>query len=71
MKRWLLERFLPMWAKETLWKDHRALRRENHRLRRQILQKDAYIKGIHRGLRMNGQWTIDNGQLRYFAKQND
>ena len=48
MKKWLLERFLPMWAKETLWKDYRALRRENARLRRQILQKEAYIKGLHK-----------------------
>ena len=60
MKAWLYERFLPMWAKETLWRDYRALRRENARLRRQILQKEAYIKGIHRGLRISGQLTVDS-----------
>ena len=50
MKNWLLERFLPMWAKETLWKDYRALRRENARLRRTLEQRDAYIKGLHKGM---------------------
>ena len=60
MKAWLYERFLPMWAKETLLKDYRQLCRENARLRRQILQKEAYIKGIHRGLRISGQLTVDS-----------
>lgn len=50
MKKWLLQNFLPMWAKETVLRDNRALtekltaaERENERLR-------AYIRGLHRGL---------------------
>ena len=50
MKKWLLENFLPMWAKETVLQDNRTLtarltaaEAENERLR-------AYIRGLHRGL---------------------
>lgn len=50
MKSWLYERFLPMWAKETLLADNRALRRENARLRQQSRERDAYIRGLHKGL---------------------
>ena len=28
MKRWLLENFLPMWAKESVLRDNRALKRQ-------------------------------------------
>ena len=58
MKRWLYERFLPMWAKETLLADNRWLRRENARLRQQNREKDAYIRGLHRGLAGRGDSRI-------------
>ena len=61
MKRWLYERFLPMWAKETLLQDFRALRRENARLRRQLRERDAYIKGLHKGL---GRGKANNEKLK-------
>ena len=61
MKKWLFERFLPMWAKETLWRDYRALRRENARLRRTLEQKDAYIKGMHSVLARTRKVKMDNG----------
>lgn len=51
MKNWLMERLLPMWAKETLLADNRALRRENAWLRQQNREKNAYIRGLHKGLR--------------------
>lgn len=50
MKRWLYERWLPMWAKETLLRENRRLRRENRRLRRQLRERLCYIQGLHRGL---------------------
>jgi hypothetical protein len=62
MKHWLMERFLPMWAKETLWRDYRALRRENARLRRTLEQKDAYIKGMHSVLARTRKVKMDNGE---------
>lgn len=50
MKRWFYERFLPMWAKQTLLKELRLLRRENARLCRTLREQEAYIKGLHKGL---------------------
>lgn len=50
MKKWLLERFLPMWAKETVQKENRRLKEENEALSQKLREKEAYIKGIHKGM---------------------
>ena len=61
MKRWFYERFLPMWAKETLLKDCRQLRRENDRLRQELECREAYIKGLHKGIsRKREKIKMDN-----------
>ena len=51
MKKWFLEHFLPMWAKETVLKDNRALYRKNRLLREEIARQQAYIRGLEMGLR--------------------
>ena len=51
MKKWLLERFLPMWAKETVLADNRALQRKNRALQQGNRELCAYIRGLERGLR--------------------
>jgi len=51
MKKWLLGYFLPMWAKETVLEDNRRLQRENRALRRENEKLQAYIRGVHMGLR--------------------
>lgn len=51
MKKWFLEQFLPMWAKETVMKDNRALRREVRELRQQVKEMEAYIRGLEMGLK--------------------
>lgn len=50
MKRWFYERFLPMWAKETLLRENRELRRETARLRGQLRHREAYIRGLLKGI---------------------
>lgn len=60
MKKWLLERFLPMWAKETLLRENRELKTENQALSQKLREKDAYIKGMHKGLRQK-----ENGFLPF------
>ncbi len=57
MKKWLIDRFLPMWAKETVLRDNRRLKRENRQLRQDLEQLEAYIRGIHKGLRAAGKKT--------------
>ena len=51
MKKWLLERFLPMWAKETVYADNRRLHRENRALQHKVKLLESYIDGIETGLR--------------------
>ena len=51
MKKWLTERFLPMWAKETVMRENRQLWLENDALRQKISEMECYIRGLHRGLR--------------------
>lgn len=51
MKKWFLEHYLPMWAKETVLRDNRRLARENRQLSRENESLRCYIRGLHRGLR--------------------
>ena len=51
MKKWLVEQFLPMWAKETVLRENRLLRRELRKQQKEIDCLKAYIKGLERGRR--------------------
>lgn len=62
MKKWLIQRFLPIWAKETVLAENRALRRENETLKQTVRQLECYIRGLHRGNRKivikgGNEWT--------------
>lgn len=59
-KKWLYGRFLPLWAKETLLKENRELQEENERLLFQLAEKDAYINGLHAGVRSLRKIVINN-----------
>jgi len=48
MKKWLVEHFLPMWAKETVLRENRLLRREIRQQQKEIDCLKAYIKGLER-----------------------
>lgn len=62
MKKWFLERFLPMWAKETVYADNRRLLKDNHRLTQCIKEQDAYIKGLETGIRTMRKIVIHAGE---------
>ena len=51
MKNWFLERFLPMWAKQTVLADNRRLSRQVQELQMENRQLAAYIRGLRKGLR--------------------
>lgn len=51
MRNWLMEQFLPLWAKETVLRDNKVLKAENEALRQKINELESYIQGIHLGLR--------------------
>ena len=60
MKKWLLDNFLPMWAKETVLSDNKSLQHENLRLRHKIAELERYIEGLQAGLRSTKRITIYN-----------
>ena len=51
MKKWLMEHFLPMWAKETVLRDNRQFRRKIRALEQEKKELQAYIRGLELGLR--------------------
>ena len=52
MKHWFLERFLPMWAKETVLKENRRLQLELCRVRQENERLQSYIRGMRLGVRI-------------------
>ena len=61
MKKWFLEHFLPMWAKETVLADNRRLRAENDELKQKLQRQQAYILGMETALRSLRRITINSG----------
>lgn len=59
IKRWLLNRFLPMWAKETLLKDNQNLRLQVAELQEKLDTKDAYIQGLMAGIKSQRRIVIN------------
>ena len=64
MKKWLLERFLPMWAKETVLKDNCRLQKEVEDLRQQLAERNAYISGLEDGIRTQRRIIINTGEVK-------
>lgn len=46
MKKWLINNFLPQWAKETVLADNRQLKKEVSRLQLEVELLKSYIKGL-------------------------
>lgn len=60
IKQWFYDRFLPMWAKETVLADCKKLHEENSQLLRKLAEKDAYIDGLHAGMKAQRRIIINN-----------
>jgi len=55
MKNWLVNKFLPMWAKETVLRENRQLKQENRHLQEKLAEAEAYALGLRTGLRAIGR----------------
>jgi len=62
MKKWLVNSFLPMWAKETVLQENRQLKEENRTLRQKVSQLEAYALGLRTGLRAVGRIRLGGGE---------
>lgn len=60
MKEWFIERFLAIWAKETVLADNRRLQKENEALQQKVRRLEAYIQGMEAGLKAGKRITIYN-----------
>lgn len=60
-KRWLVERFLPAWAKETILKENEELRQSVAELRQKLNERDSYIDGLEAGIRAQRRIIITTG----------
>ena len=64
IKEWLISRFLPLWAKETVLADNRKLKQKVDRLEEEIARLRAYIDGMSAGVRSIRRITINAGTSR-------
>lgn len=60
-KHWLVERFLPVWAKETLLKENESLRQSVTELRQQVNELNSYIDGLEAGIKAQRRIIITTG----------
>ena len=51
MKKWLINNYLPMWAKETVLAENRALKKKVAKLEREVDNLLAYICGMEFALK--------------------
>lgn len=58
MKKWLIETFLPMWAKQTVLADNRHLAKQLRLLQDENRELRAYVRGLENGLRTGKQVRI-------------
>ncbi len=61
MKKWLIDGFLPMWAKETVLADNRRLKRQLRQIEQENKEMKAYIQGLETGIRAGKKITVYTG----------
>lgn len=61
-KKWLFEKFLPRYCKEKLIEDNKKLTEEIEELKKIIIERDAYIRGLEKGIKINNKKIIINSE---------
>lgn len=64
IKRWLIERILPVWAREQLLAEIRRLEEKNRQLRQENIQLGAYIDGLETGIKSQRRIIINAGEVK-------
>lgn len=58
---WLYERFLPAWAKDSVYRENKLLRAKLDERAQEIRELNAYIDGLETALRSMRRIVIRNG----------
>lgn len=64
IKNWFYNRFLPMWAKESVFREYKNTQLENEELRKKVAELEAYINGLHAGMRNQRRIVINTGEVK-------
>ena len=64
LKRWLIERILPVWAREALMDEIERLKESNRQLAAERDRLNAYIEGLENGIRSQRRIIINNGEVK-------
>ena len=64
IKNWFYNHFLPMWAKESVFREYKNTQLENEELRKKVAELEAYINGLHAGLRNQRRIVINTGEVK-------
>lgn len=64
IKRWLIERILPVWAREELMAEIERLKESNQQLAAERDRLNAYIEGLEAGIRAQRRIIINNGEVK-------
>lgn len=59
IKRWLIERILPVWAREELLGEIEQLNKQNEALRHELALRNEYISGMEIGIRAQRRIVIN------------
>ena len=59
-KSWLINIFLPAWAKDSIYRENEALRFEVSDLRAKLREREAFSEGLERGVRAQRRIVINN-----------
>ena len=62
LKNWLVNRFLPVAAREILVTENERLREELRREREEVRRLKAYISGLEAGIRAQRRIVINAGE---------
>lgn len=59
-RKWLLEKFLPAWAKDSVYAENKRLLAQLERQAQDMRELDAYIDGLETALRSMRRIVINN-----------